>query len=92
MGNQFSLADEPRPFDCYDVLLSYPEARNGVYKIYPFGDEPICAFCDMETEGGGWTVRLSNQPWSCRCSFHLLLQYLLTNQQLDQRLNPPVKK
>ncbi len=43
-------------FDCLDVLREHPDSKSGLYRIYPSG-QSVFAFCDMETDGGGWTVR-----------------------------------
>uniref|UniRef100_A0A914WP03 Fibrinogen C-terminal domain-containing protein n=1 Tax=Plectus sambesii TaxID=2011161 RepID=A0A914WP03_9BILA len=45
-----------RMTDCYDWLHIGGAATNGIYKITPPGIEPFDVFCDMETDGGGWTV------------------------------------
>uniref|UniRef100_A0A3B3R8J2 Microfibril associated protein 4 n=1 Tax=Paramormyrops kingsleyae TaxID=1676925 RepID=A0A3B3R8J2_9TELE len=45
-----------QPLDCADV---YNAGSNisGVYKIYPAGPtSPLYVYCDMETDGGKWTV------------------------------------
>ncbi|KAK3577305.1 hypothetical protein CHS0354_008398 [Potamilus streckersoni] len=49
-----SLSEKPR--DCQE-LYQKGYARNGVYIIYPDGlPRGIYVRCDMDTDGGGWTV------------------------------------
>uniref|UniRef100_K1Q8U8 Tenascin-R n=1 Tax=Magallana gigas TaxID=29159 RepID=K1Q8U8_MAGGI len=42
--------------DCAHIKKHRPLSRDGVYKIYPTPTTKKTAFCDMTTDGGGWTV------------------------------------
>jgi len=44
------------PRDCSDVPA---DSTSGTYTIYPYNSDVIDVYCDMETDGGGWTV--------CKC-------------------------
>ncbi|XP_076099578.1 fibrinogen-like protein A [Mytilus galloprovincialis] len=49
-----AISEALTPRDCSD--LDRKKIRSGVYKIFPEGTAGFNAFCDMETDGGGWTV------------------------------------
>lgn len=46
--------------NCKDILFYFPLSKSGRYQIDPDGDgAAITCECDMETDGGGWTLVLN---------------------------------
>ena len=49
-----------RPKDCADVQ-NYGYHYSGIYTVYPSrGSSGMEVFCDLNTEGGGWLVRVKD--------------------------------
>ena len=72
------------PFDCYDIFQRHPAAISGVYSIYPHAHS-FSVFCDMDSENGGWTVRMYRKSY-----ISYRLSHLFKMHGVDLKL-PPVK-
>jgi hypothetical protein len=40
---------------CKELLELWPLVTTGSYWLDPTGEDPFVAYCDMDTDGGGWT-------------------------------------
>ncbi|MFW0862568.1 MAG: DUF2341 domain-containing protein [Candidatus Komeilibacteria bacterium] len=56
-AGSFSTGRSTLPTSCLDQLSQNPASSSGVYTIDPGpGVDPFDVYCDMETDGGGWTL------------------------------------
>eukprot|EP00949_MAST-11_sp_MAST-11-sp1_P002413 g2413.t1 len=81
-GPSFGSRSNPAP-DCAELLAS-GQTENGLYYVNGFGDidPPVQVFCDMEMDGGGWTMVADYSSGST---------IMCTSQNVGSPQSPPSK-
>lgn len=54
-GHALFVRDGTNKRSCNEILTAVPGTPSGVYSIYPDGVNGFMVYCDMVTDGGGWT-------------------------------------
>jgi hypothetical protein len=93
---QRGMCSKVPPANCKDILAAAPQSPSGTYVVAPDGATGIPVYCDMVTDGGGWTLLSINGDLKAEgCQFRLkndapacgdpLKPDPLTDWQLDGR-------
>jgi len=62
-AGSFNVGQIRIPRSCADQLAMNPGSSSGAYTIDPgYGVDPFEVYCDMETAGGGWTIKVFANP------------------------------
>ena len=73
------------PLDCHDIYKANNWATSGVYTIYPVDDDtPVKVYCDMDTDGGKWTVRILYYLTGCLYLYFTAMWSYIMQKRLSE--------
>ena len=73
------VTDDKGPIDCTGIHKSHPGVVSGLYTVELPVMGHVTVFCDMETDGGGWTVTFI---LICSSELKNLFEMLVVRQEI----------
>lgn len=72
MGMIEPVKEKPFYTSCLDLKNTLPKSKSGTYLIKPNGEgkEAFNLYCDMDTDGGGWTLVFKNSNFASGSSMN----------------------
>ena len=81
----------PPEASCLDILLASDTTPSGAYTLDPDGGDPFTTWCDMDRDGGGWTLAYATREFMARIDANPGVSWQNpANRSIPDPTNPPL--